>query len=61
MRSIPGPGQVNIGQNLKLVFQSKIGVHLFCFYPEFIGGIVIPVSGLQPLPKNALKSWYMLF
>ena len=59
-RSIPGPGQVKIGQSLKLGFQSKIGVYLCQFLFEFIGGISFPVSGLQP-QTTALKNWCMLF
>ena len=55
VESIPGPGQVKIGQNVGLKFQSKIGIYLILvLYFEFIGSIFIPVNGLQP-PSPQIK------
>ena len=61
VESIPGPGQVKIGQNVGLKFQSKIGIYLILvLYFEFIGSIFIPLNGLQPpQKKDALKNVYL--
>ena len=54
-------GKKDSGQNLKLAYQSKMGVHLFQFYYEFIAGILLPVSSIQSREQCIRKLVYAVY